>query len=88
MSVKANKKADKLVNSAVSVFADSIATVVKANEILGASIEATEKKINVCNDGIDLLRKQKAVYIAEIEEKEKKIIDNNELISKLNHFSN
>jgi hypothetical protein len=88
MSVKANKKAEKLVNSAVSVFADSIATVMKANEILGSSIEATQKKIEVVNNGIDMLRKQKASYIADIEQKEAQIISNNELIGKLSHFSN
>lgn len=82
------KKADKLVNSAVSVFADSIATVNKANEILGAGIEATNRKIEVCNNGIDILRKQKATYLSEIEEHEQKIVSNNELIGKLNHFSN
>lgn len=87
MSVKAQYKAEKLVNGAVTVFADAIAQVEKANSILEQGIVSDNNKLEALNVVIDNARKQKAGIIGSKEEKEKTISKNIGLIIKLKEFA-
>ncbi|NGY84923.1 hypothetical protein F6Y03_30860 [Bacillus megaterium] len=84
---KLEQKAQKLVDGAVSVFADAILQVEKANEILKESIDADIKQL----DQIELdYRKLNARKNEIVEDKNNKYLQmeaNSELIEKLSHFS-
>jgi uncharacterized small protein (DUF1192 family) len=87
MNNKTQQKAEKLVQGAVGVFADAIAQVEKANEVLTEGMKQDTNKINSIDQKIANLQKEKeTVYFA----KNKKIntrASNNELIKKLKEFS-
>jgi hypothetical protein len=87
MSVKVQKKADKLVQGAVGVFADAIAQVEKANVVLSEGIVADDKKLAGIDKAIDALRAKKAEVISQKNEKYNSLEKNEALISKLVEFA-
>lgn len=82
-----NKKADKLVAKATTVFGNAIDQVKKANELLKSDIEDSKKTI--ADSEIEIQKKQEIIAIQTdvIGTKEEQIKSNDELIEKLNNFA-
>jgi iron uptake system EfeUOB component EfeO/EfeM len=84
---KLEQKAQKLVDGAVSVFADAIVQVEKANEILKESIDADVKKLEDIVAKHKKLEVEKDAIMLDKDTKYKQMEANSELIEKLSHFS-
>ncbi|MGG1219378.1 hypothetical protein ABE236_18220 [Priestia endophytica] len=87
MSNKVVQKAEKLVNGAVGVFADAIAQVEKANELLTEAVEADNKRLEQIEIEYKKLNAEKDKIVEDKNDKYLQMEGNKELIEKLAHFS-
>lgn len=85
----ANKqvKAEKLVNSAVTVFAEAIANVEKANDVLQAGVQEDLKKVHEIDKKISDLQSKRVALIADKNLKQHTMKNNDSLIAKLQEFA-
>ena len=84
---KQQQKAKSIVTRAVGTFSNAIKEVAKANELLAVAVSEDEKELQKITQEIADAYKQMDVVQADKIQKEAEIIQNKELIAKLEKFT-
>jgi len=87
MQTKQQTKAQKIVNKALDTFSKAITEIEKANTLLDEAVKEDIKQLEALSVGIEHAKNTIKLVNAEKLNKEAEIIQNKELIAKLERFT-